>query len=169
MKIRSANLKDAEDISQLISHLAKKYICVDCTPEGASKLLSAMDSSSIKAFIEVPSDSEFQYLLAEVKNKIVGVIGVKNSFHLYHLFVAEEFHNKGVASALLKAFLQLKPQQSITLRVNSSPYALPFYQKLGFKSESSTVWRNGISSIPMSLRVNQIANSNDFRKSRKEL
>ncbi|MDD3416967.1 MAG: GNAT family N-acetyltransferase [Lachnospiraceae bacterium] len=85
------------------------------------------------------------------KNKIVGILGVRNSNHISLLFVEEEYHKRGIASGLLKNYFQylLTEVGMDFTTVNSSPYAVGFYHKLGFVDTDVELTKDGIRYTPM--------------------
>lgn len=77
---------------------------------------------------------------------MVGVLAMRQS-HISLLFVEKEFHRQGIARNLFQYMLSHTPYDSIT--VNSSPYALEAYGKLGFTATSAEQITNGIRYTPM--------------------
>ncbi len=63
-------------------------------------------------------------------DELLGIIAMKNKSHLTLLFTKKEHHRKGVAKALFNQMLEISEVEVIT--VNSSPYAVEVYHKLGF-------------------------------------
>jgi GNAT superfamily N-acetyltransferase len=150
--IREATLADSERISRLIYSLARKYITHEFTSDGAKNLLSSMKSEEIKKQIT----SGMKYHLAEIDGQLVGVVGVRDNRHLYHLFVDEEHQKQGIAKELWCVALELCLLKGNpgTFTVNSSKYALPVYKKLGFVVKSVPQENNGVIYIPMELTIN---------------
>jgi len=96
MNIREATPGDAESISKLLSELSAKYITKKFTVDGAEHLLASMNLDAIKKYIH----SGFKYHVAEIDKQVVGVVGIRDNSHLYHLFVAEKYQRKGIARKL---------------------------------------------------------------------
>ena len=103
-------------------------------------------------------------LLKEVKNnnmviyccfhsdELVGVLAVRNLNHITLLFVKKSYHKKSIAKSLLKMYIQeIKEQKPEIkeLKVNSSPYAVNIYKKMGFNSTDEMQERDGIVFMPM--------------------
>ena len=151
MQIRVATLNDAAAISQLIRPLAEKYIAHEFSPEGVASLLSSVTPDAIAGCLA----SEYEYHIAEKDGKIVGVVGVRDKSHLYHLFVADEFRGQGVARELwlvaLAACRQVADTQGIT--VNSSKFAVEMYRRFGFVQTGPGETKNGVTSFPMRFTV----------------
>jgi len=76
--------------------------------------------------------------------------------HVSLLFVARDYQRKGIAKELLNQAIQIcqgyKPQL-LEISVNSSSFAVPIYEKLGFYRVGERQVRNGIGFIPMILNL----------------
>jgi len=149
MHIRLATRSDATAISQLVFSLAAKYITVDFSAEGARTLLSSMEPAAIERSLA----SGYRYHIAEEAGAIVGVAGTRDNTHLYHLFVAESHHRRGIATALWRVARDacIAAGNSGEFTVNSSRYARPLYQKLGFVAAGPEDEHGGVFTTPMRL------------------
>ena len=67
------------------------------------------------------------------------------------MFVDKEHHRKGIAKQLFHTVLEkLKENKSVTqMTVNSSPYAVKAYERLGFIKTGEQQEKDGIIFIPM--------------------
>lgn len=66
------------------------------------------------------------------ENKLIGIIGTKNEGkHISLFFIKKEFHRKGIGKQLFDYSQCDCPANEIT--VNSSTYAIRFYESLGFE------------------------------------
>ena len=78
---------------------------------------------------------------------MVGVIAIRPIQHISLLFVRGQFHHLGVASRLVRMAIsdirEGKPEIPY-VTVNSSPYAVEFYKKIGFKPLGPEETRDGI-------------------------
>ena len=151
MQIRAATRADTLSISELISSLVSEFILPTCTEQGAQLLLNSMNQSSIEHYF----DSGYQYNVAVINDTIVGVIGIRDNSHLYHLFVAKSHQGKGIS----KKLWDYGKQQSINngnpgfFTVNSALNASDLYIKWGFEAQSEIRERAGIKDIPMRLTL----------------
>lgn len=147
MQIREATIEDARAISDLIRPLAERYIAHGFSPEGAAILLASMDADAIEGYLA----SGYEYHLAEENGVLVGVVGVRDNSHLYHLFVADEFRGRGYAGELWRvardACRVMGNEGEFT--VNSSQFAVGMYRKFGFVETGPPETKNGVTSIPM--------------------
>lgn len=108
-----------------------------------------MAVDGIKQLIE----SGLRYHLAEINGNIVGIIGMKDNVHLYHLFVDEAFQRKGIARQLWGVAMQhckMAGNPGI-FTVNASRYAQSVYESFGFLAQSGPQERKGVVTIPMQL------------------
>lgn len=141
-------LKDDEqnDISKLILTTFDKFIATDYSKEGIDTFYNFVNNgNSIKKAVE---SGEF-CIVAKEQNKILGAIVTREKTHISLLFVEEASHGKGVAKNLLKLLTEKLVKDYKILTVNSSPYALGVYEKLGFKATSRIQEKDGIKFIPM--------------------
>lgn len=152
MKIREATVDDAEDISAIVFALSEKYIACEFSAKGRETLLKSMTPVEIKKYIE----SGYRYHVAEIDGQIVGVVGVRENRHVYHLFVVEAHHRKGIARQLWMVAMEACRLAGNwgEFTVNTLQYAKPLYEKLGFVAQSGPEEKNGVVSIPMKLKVN---------------
>lgn len=79
---------------------------------------------------------EYQMMAAFDGKRMIGIASLRNGNHLSLLFVDEAYHKKGVGRELLRQlFLYLKNEAGERyISVKSSPYAVNFYRKLGFRA-----------------------------------
>lgn len=80
------------------------------------------------------------------RDKLVGTLAMRQN-HISLLFVRKEFHRQGIAKKLFRHMLSQITSNEIT--VNSSPYALEVYGKLGFTATNTEQVTNGIRYTPM--------------------
>ncbi|MGC6769125.1 GNAT family N-acetyltransferase [Enterococcus sp. LJL128] len=85
------------------------------------------------------------------KSKLLGVIAVREPFHISLLFVDKAYHRQGIARRLYSKMIEdySKNTNCQIVTVNSSPYAVEAYLKLGFTAAGTEKVINGIRFIPM--------------------
>jgi GNAT superfamily N-acetyltransferase len=83
--------------------------------------------------------------------RLAGVLAMVAPGHISLLFVAKAYQRKGIARDLTNEMVRCISQMTETqeLTVNSSPYALPVYQKLGFVPAGPEQTLNGMRFTPM--------------------
>ncbi len=151
MNIRQATPADSKRISELVSGLAEKYIAHEFTQAGAETLLRSMQPDAVEKCIQ----AGYEYHVAEMDGRLVGVVAVRDNSHLYHLFVDEAHQKQGIATALWRVALEscLSKGNPGTFTVNSSRHARTVYEKLGFRAQSAAREKRGVVSIPMKLTI----------------
>ena len=145
ISIRTANINDATEISDLIRSVAH-FFTIDPAGSGADRFLETITPESIVGYID---SDEFYYLVTVENEVIIGVGAVKNPSHLYHLFIRESYQGQGIARKLWHSLVPKLTGNPIT--VNSTVYAVPVYEKFGFKASGPRVEQDGIAFVPMAL------------------
>ena len=84
-------------------------------------------------------------------DRIEGVASIRNSNHISLLFVNRRYQKRGIGTSLLNYLcgycVEYEDQEEIT--VNSSPYAVDFYRKYGFRETGPARESKGITYTPM--------------------
>lgn len=146
---RPATPTDAPAISALIMSVAH-YFTVHPQGEGAEHFFASITPEAIVDRINNPA---FDYHTAWNGEQLIGVIAMRESRHLYHLFVATDWHGHGIARRLWqgareRAIAAGNPGNFI---VNASLYAVPVYERFGFQISGAKLEFHGIAAQPMSL------------------
>lgn len=154
-KFKYGNLKerDIKVVSVLIEKLFNDFIGPDYSQAGKDTFLEYVSSGQIRERFQ--KEKNF-FLTAKDKDKIVGIIEVRDFNHISLFFVDQVYHRQGIASMLLKKAVKLclkvKPKLE-ELEVNSSPYAEHIYEKLGFVKTDDKQEQDGIIYIPMQYKI----------------
>jgi ribosomal protein S18 acetylase RimI-like enzyme len=149
--VRPAVSADAEKISTLLVGLSR-YFTIDPNGVGAESFLQTMTSDAQRNLI---ANKDFSFYVAAVGDEVVGVCALKNTSHLYYLFVRKDFQGRGIARQLWDRARSFSPEGGNTkvFTVNSSLYAIPVYEKFGFKVNGERTEIKGIAYIPMRLEL----------------
>lgn len=89
------------------------------------------------------------------EKELVGMLALRDQNHISMFFVKTEYHKKKVGRQLFRACLDYvctNPEHHV-ITVNSSPYAVGFYHKLGFVDMEEEQERDGIRFTPMEYRL----------------
>lgn len=87
-------------------------------------------------------------------NRLTGIMGTKNEGkHISLFFINKEFHRKGIGKQLFDYSQCDCPANEIT--VNSSTYAIKFYESLGFEKTDDKQQTNGLRYTPMKFTSNK--------------
>ncbi|UXI04346.1 GNAT family N-acetyltransferase [Photobacterium sp. TY1-4] len=148
--IRKATLADANRISHLIVPLTQKYVCPTCDESVHPILLDSMSGSNIKKYLS----ENYQYHVALNRDDgVVGVVGVRELTHLYHLFVSDHYQGQGLA----KQLWEIAKSEAVSngnkgrFTVNSALNAEKVYLNFGFSRMNGIRNRGGMIDIPMVL------------------
>lgn len=131
----------AQDIGAALE-LVWKVFCEFEAPEypqaGVDEFRGFLDSEQEIA--------KLQFYAAFDSGKIIGVIAMRRC-HISLFFVDSAYHRQGIGKALFRYMIsRLRPE---TVTVNSSPYAVPVYLRLGFTQTDTRQITNGIIYVPM--------------------
>lgn len=133
---------------KLAENVFMEFEAKDYPPEG---------TESFKAFLYC-EETEKRFLCgnmiiwgAFVENRQIATFAIRDESHLSLAFVDKDYHRKGIATALWNEALSYISQSGKIneITVNSSPYGLPFYKKIGFKEVAKEQLSDGIKYIPM--------------------
>ena len=149
MRIRRATPADAEAISALILGVSG-YFTLHPDGVGAEEFLETISPDAIRGYLTSP---DFAYRVAEDEGGLGGVVAVRENRHLYHLFVAPSGHRRGLARRLWTGAMEaaLRAGNPGEFTVNSTPYAVPVYERFGFVPTGPRVETKGIAFVPMRL------------------
>ncbi len=154
LQIRRAVLDDAAQISALILQLAP-FFTLRSDGQGAEVFLESVNTKGVQGFLQ---SAQFDYFIAEYQNQIAGVVALRDNSHLYHLFVAPEFHGRGFGRQLWQFLLDFAKHKNTnqnlrTITVNSSINAVAMYQHFGFEPTSERQEMHGLAFVPMALQL----------------
>ena len=143
LPIRQATPEDTPAIAALVLSLSRYFLADPERPEAAEAFFRTITPEAIAGYI---SGGRFRYHVAEDARELAGVVAVRDGGHLYHLFVAERFHRRGLATRLWEhargdAIARGNPGR---FTVNASLIAVPLYERLGFAASAPAVVQDGI-------------------------
>ena len=135
------------DTLALIRDVFMEFEAPDYSEEGIAEFLDFLEPLSITAMLD---DGEMRIWTCEHDDRIVAALAAGEK-HINLLFVDGKFHRKGIARRLLEIMVENYKPTEIT--VNSSPYAIEAYKRLGFVETNSERLENGIRFTPMKLEL----------------
>ena len=141
IKIRKFQARDSDAVFRLVENGFNEFVRKDCKENGVKEFFRAAHE-----MIYLKPAGHF-VLVAEMNNTIVGMIDIRDFFHISLFFVDKHYQGRGAGRKLIEKGIEYctrgkKDVQSI--EVYSSPYAAGIYEKLGFKRESDVQEKNGI-------------------------
>lgn len=152
MQIRPATIDDATALSQLL-HSVTSYFTIHPDGKGAEQFFETITPTAMAQRLQ---SAQFKYWAGFDSNgRLIGVVGIRDNSHLYHLYVAPDQHRKGYASQLWahakQAAIAAGNPGEFTL--NSSLYAENMYRGFGFVPTAEKQEMHGLAFIPMRLTM----------------
>ena len=145
--IAPAEADDWEEAMELAWRTFLKFEAPDYSKEGTEHFLEFISGQELyKMFL----CGEYKLLVARDEKKIVGVASLRTGSHISLLFVDEHYHKQGIATRLVAALQrEFMTGECVQLTVNAAPYAVGFYEKLGFIKTDDFKTADGITYLPM--------------------
>jgi len=141
-------------VSNLVARSFNEFIARDFLEEGIEEFFKYANPRSLAK----RSEGAHFIHVAEIGGEIAGMVEVREMSHISMLFVDKAHHRKGIGRELLRLALELiksggSAPEEIT--VNSSRFAVPFYESLGFvrTCEEKTIY--GVVHVPMALTLTE--------------
>jgi GNAT superfamily N-acetyltransferase len=142
---------EAQEVSDLIMRVFNEFVAPGYAPEGVQEFLWYVQPAALLKRAKIGTT-----LVACVEKQVVGIIQMKEISHVSLLFVDKAFQRKGISSELLNRAIAICRRDNpavAQITLNSSPYALPIYEKLGFRPTGPEQVTNGVRSTPMVLEL----------------
>lgn len=138
VEISRLDLSELSEAKKLVKKVFMTFEAPDYSKEGVAHFLTYLDE---ELEMELAAN-QVQVWCGKDAQQIVGLLAVRLPAHVALLFVDEAYHRQGIAKQLFQEMLsELMPEQ---VTVNSSPYAVPIYERLGFQIEGNEKTVSGI-------------------------
>ena len=139
---------DAAALSQLVCSLGDYFLADPDRPEDAARFFEDMSVEATRQRLDNP---DYRGFVAEVQGQVVGMIILFEARHLYQLFVDPAWHRQGLARRLWVLARDDASRQGngAVITVNASLYAVPVYERFGFRRNGDTVLDSGLAYVPM--------------------
>lgn len=147
MEIRELKKEELKKALNLILNVFLEFEAHDYSEEGINEFKSFIGYQSILKKYE---NEEMKFWCAVSDEKIEGVIAIRNKTHISLLFVDKKHHKEGIGKKLIEKATSYiidtyeNKINVLNITVNSSPYAVEFYHKCGFKDINVEEEMNGI-------------------------
>jgi len=140
MQIRKLTESEIPDALNLIWEVFLQFEAPEYPEEGVQNFKRVIDGQNIT--------HSFTMYGAFSGRKLVGVAATRNEGnHVALFFVDRNYHGRGIGRKLFKEVLQGSTSDRIT--VNSSPFAVEVYRRLGFTATDAEKLSDGIRYTPM--------------------
>ncbi|CEH34349.1 Acyl-CoA N-acyltransferase [Romboutsia lituseburensis] len=146
--IKNVDFNDIEEAFKLVKDVFMEFDAPDYSQEGVNEFINQIIEN--KEFINKFKTGEQLMIGAFHNNKIIGVLAISIRNHISLVFVDKKYHRRGIATKLINEIVsKLKLKNVDKIKLNSSPYAIPFYEKIGFIAIDVEQIKNGIRYVPM--------------------
>lgn len=147
---RPVEAGEEAEICRLVERVFMEFVAPGYPPEGVAEFMSVVDAEKMRR--RASAGNLFFVALAE--GRLAGMIEVRGPCHVALLFVDKAFHRRGMARRLLETALsrclEMRPDVKV-VTVNSSPNAVPVYDRLGFQPTGPEEFQSGMFFTPMRL------------------
>lgn len=138
MTVLRLDVSDLSEVKELIKKVFMRFEAPEYSDEGVAHFMTYLDEELEKEIVI----EQLQLWGTKIDQQLVGVLAIRSGKHVALLFVDEAYHRQGIAKQLFQEMLsELMPEQ---VTVNSSPYAVPIYERLGFQIEGNEKTVSGI-------------------------
>jgi len=156
--IKELGKSDIRQALDLVSRVFTEFVAVDYSEQGIK---------TFEGFLKIRYEEVSNGVQTEYKRiwgyyqdgEIAGVIATREVSHIALMFVDKQHHKKGIAKQLVNTVLaELREKAGVTqVTVNSSPYAVKVYERLGFIKTDEQQEKNGIIYFPMAYTIQEPA------------
>lgn len=147
---RPMNAEEAGEVCRLVERVFIEFVAPGYAPEGVAEFLAVVDAEKMARRVSAGN----LVLVAQAGDRLAGMVEVRFPCHVSLLFVDKAFHRQGIARRLfetaLSSHIEVRPDLKAVI-VNSSPYAVSIYGRLGFEATGPEEFRNGMVFTPMRL------------------
>lgn len=149
--IKCLELHELRETIGLVKNVFDEFEAPYYTDEGVKNFYKFANYNNIANKL----NDNMKIFVAKENDKIIGMIGVKNFSHIAMLFVDKNYHKRGIGKDLVnKAKSYCRNNSKIeSITVNSSPYAVEFYHKIGFKDTGMKQTVDEIMFVPMKIEI----------------
>lgn len=145
IKLKKENIENSLD---LVWAVFQEFESPDYSTNGIEEFRKFISYNSI---VEKFDKGELCFWGYIDNGDLTGVIATRGINHICMLFVKKDYHRRGIARSLFQTVKEIcKKQDNVSkITVNSSPYAVEVYHRLGFVDIDKEQTVNGIRFTPM--------------------
>ena len=146
--IRQLKYEEIEQALKLIWSVFEEFEAPEYSTEGVEefKIYIGLDAAKQRF------NEGRLFLGAFIGDELAGVLEARKPAHISMMFVDKQYHRQGLAKMMFNEALSTLGANDIT--VNSSPYAIEIYKRLGFNPTDEEQITNGIRYTPMVRKYN---------------
>jgi GNAT superfamily N-acetyltransferase len=139
LEIRRLKKSDIIAVCNLIIETYKKYNHKKSSPKMLKSYLDTYSpkSNDLEKLFAYFKKSPIQYVALN-KQKIIGVVRGRPE-RLVNLYINGQYHHQGIGGQLISIFeKEAQKRGGKIIKIRSSIFAVPFYQKQGYKKTTGT-------------------------------
>lgn len=141
--VRKSRQEEIAETLSLVWNVFLEFELPDYTKEGVEEFYKSIHDETYL--------SNLCWYGSFVQEKLVGIIATRNEgTHIALFFVDGKYHRQGIGRRLFQFTRSMNSFGKMT--VNSSPYAVPIYHKLGFCDMDTEQVVNGLRFTPMEIK-----------------
>lgn len=123
-----------------------------CSEETIDEFWRSIDQEYM---IQQYGDGTIRFWGAFEDDFMVGVCAIREMRQVELLYVDAQYHRLGIGSSLLKKAVMDTKEIALDmnqLRVNASPYSVPFFKAMGFEAAGEMQEMDGLRFLPMTVQ-----------------
>jgi SAM-dependent methyltransferase len=151
-----------EAACRLVLECFDEFVAPGYSQQGIEEFKKYVNSVALKSRLQ---NYKSFVILAINRDQPVGIIEIRLFNHVSLFFVKKDFQRKGIAHELLNKALEKCMNNNPQLEyvdVNSSPYAVGTYERLGFIKTGLEQVINGIRFTPLKLNLGTVKHLEDY-------
>jgi predicted GNAT family N-acyltransferase len=155
LQCRPMNPGEETKVCNLVSRVFNDFVAPLYDQEGVQEFFKYVEPT----LLWQRSQENHFVLVATIRDKVVGMIEIRDYNHVSLLFVDRQFQQRDISKELLRRALETCLQHEPKLAevsVNSSPNAVQVYERLGFYQKKPEQIKNGIRFVPMVLELSRV-------------
>lgn len=154
MYITKLTPENIEEGLEVIWEVFQEFVASDYTREGIDCFYSEFIKS--EKFRKKFADGTEVMYGAYVDGELAGVLSISDLNTVSCVFVKGKYHRMGIGRKLFEIVIkELKDRDAAEIKLNASPYAVPFYHAMGFDDTGAESSYKGIVYTPMKLALDK--------------
>jgi len=155
--IKEVGKDEIKQALDLVNRVFSEFVAVDYSEQGNKTFNDYLKVKYEEVIYDVQTGHKRIWGYYQ-DDEIVGVIATRDISHIALLFVDKKHHRQGIAKQLYNTVLsEIRENRDITqVSVNSSPYAVAVYEKLGFIKTDEQQEKDGIIFVPMKHTIQEL-------------
>lgn len=152
IQYRLMTARDAETVSALVLASFDEHIAPEYTPDG----IAAFRRYAAAEALRERSGKDHFVIVGVADNGVIGMIEIRENDHVALLFVRKAWHRHGVARMLLERGLaeaRTRAPEVERVTVNATRFGVRAYEHLGFLQTGPERTVDGMTFIPMAMRL----------------